>query len=960
MLRSGAAAPAALPGVVARASLLARLSAAGGRAVTLVSAPAGSGKTVLLGSWIAAEGLASRTAWVTVDRGEHDAQRFWLLVVEALRAIRGVDDLVERRTAIPEFDGQAFVDRLTAELERLSEPIILVIDDLHELAATDAQRQLETLLARRPPHLRVILATRHDPQLGLHRLRLAGELAELRGADLRFTAVETSELLTASGIAVSDETAARLQERTEGWAAGLRLAALSLAGRRDTEQFVAEFSGSERTVADYLLAEVLERQPEAVRILLLRTSILDRVSGPLADRLLGTPGSERILLALDATNAFVAALDAERAWFRYHQLFADLLRLELRRTSPELLPTLHRAAAEWYVEHGQIVDAVRHLQSAEDWASAARLLAEHGPSLLLDGHAATVDTLLAALPPQAHDDPEVLALLAYRELSGRSRDAAADYLLLAERRADATPPEARYRVTLALASTRLALARRRGDLDTALLEAGPLLEPVEARTPRELVLGGDARAVALMNLAIVELWSSRLPEAERHLEEALALAREIERPFVEIACLSYLGLLESRSSFARARARCEEALQVAEAHGWAADPVAGMALAALASMDAAQGRFDDARTRLERATPLLRDELDPAGAMFVHFVQGDVHAGEGQFAEAVEALRSAERIQRVLATRTSSPGRYGRPSLDVRAGDTTAAHATLAALGDDERDGAEARLALAALRLVDDAPAEAIATLDEILSGAVPILRLGIMVQALVVAAAARHQLGDATKAAELIEHALDLAEPDGLVLPFVTTPAPGLVELLERHPRHETVHAALLSDLIDVLRDPRLRSARADRRPRGGPEQQRAAGPAPAEQLVRQRDRRRALRLDQHRQDTHAPHLRQARHPPPDGGRGSSASTRAARAIDAAASLTLRRKVIRSGRRALIPTPPTVRAWTSLRPNDSSRPGTRWWTCRRTAAARGSSRARVQSRIPRRDWTAASSAVSP
>jgi LuxR family maltose regulon positive regulatory protein len=813
MLRSGAAAPAALPGVVARASLLARLSAAGGRAVTLISAPAGSGKTVLLRSWIAAEGLATRTAWVTVDRGEHDAQRFWLLVVEALRAIHGVDDLVERRTAIPEFDGQAFVDRLMAELEGLGEPIILAIDDLHELASTDVRRQLESLLARRPPDLRVILATRHDPQLGLHRLRLAGELAELRGADLRFTAAETSELLTASGIAVSDETAARLQERTEGWAAGLRLAALSLAGCRDTAQFVAEFSGSERTVADYLLAEVLERQPEEVRTLLLRTSILDRVSGPLADRLLGTPGSERILLALDATNAFVAAVDAERAWFRYHQLFADLLRLELRRTSPELLPTLHRAAAEWYVEHGQIVDAVRHLQSAEDWASAARLLAEHGSSLLLDGHAATVDTLLAALPPEAQDDPEILALLAYRELSGRSRDAAADYLLLAERRADATPPEARYRVNLALAATRLALARRRGDLETALLEAGPLLEPVEARTPRELVLGGDARAVALMNLAIVELWSSRLPEAERHLEEALALAREIDRPFVEIACLSYLGLLESRHSFARARTRCEEALRRAEAHGWGADPVAGTALAALASMDAAQGRFEDARTRFERATPLLRDELDPAGAMFVHFAQGDMYAGEGRFAEGIEALLSAERLQRVLATRhlLTGPVRAAITLMQLRAGDITAARATLAALGDEERDGAEARLALAALRLVDDAPAEAIATLDAILAGAVPVLRLGIMVQALVVAATAHDRLGDATKAAELIEHALDLAEPDGLVLPFITTPAPRLVELLERHPRHETAHAALLSDLIDVLRGsaPAVRASR-------------------------------------------------------------------------------------------------------------------------------------------------------
>ncbi|HEX5825482.1 MAG TPA: AAA family ATPase, partial [Candidatus Limnocylindrales bacterium] len=319
MLRSGAAAPAALPGVVARASLFARLSAADGRAVTLISAPAGSGKTVLLRSWIAAAGLASRTAWVTVDRAEHDPQRFWLEVVAALRAIPHADELVEPRTPTPEFDGQAFVDRLIVELDGLDDRVVLVIDDLHELASSPAQGLLERLLARRPPHLRVILATRHDPPLGLHRLRLVGELAELRGGDLRFTATETSELLAVSGVAVSDEAAAQLQARTEGWAAGLRLAALSLAGHRDPERFVAEFSGSERTVADYLLAEVLESQPQEVRTLLLRTSILDRVSGPLADALLGMTGSERILLALEASNAFVMPVDSERVWFRYHQ-----------------------------------------------------------------------------------------------------------------------------------------------------------------------------------------------------------------------------------------------------------------------------------------------------------------------------------------------------------------------------------------------------------------------------------------------------------------------------------------------------------------------------------------------------------------------------------------------------------------------------------------------------------------
>jgi LuxR family transcriptional regulator, maltose regulon positive regulatory protein len=810
MLRSGAATHAALPGVVARASLFARLSAVGGRAVTLISAPAGSGKTVLLRSWIAAEGLATRTAWVTVDRSEHDPQRFWLQVVDGLRAIAHADELVEPRTPTPEFDGQAFVDRLIAELDGLDDQVLLVIDDLHELASSLAQRLLERLLARRPPHLRVILATRHDPPLGLHRLRLNGELAELRGGDLRFTATETSELLAISGVAVSDEAAARLQARTEGWAAGLRLAALSLADRRDPERFVAEFSGSERTVADYLLAEVLESQPQDVRTLLLRTSILDRVSGPLADVLLGTTGSERILHTLEASNAFVMPIDSERVWFRYHQLFAELLRLELRRTSPEIVPTLHRAAAEWYAEHGHVIDAVRHLQAAEDWPGAARLLAENGFSLVLDGLGPTIDSLLGAFPPQALGDPELLALLAYRELSERSLQAAAGYLALAERRAHAAPPDARSRVDLALALARLALARRRGDLDTALREIGPFLEPIEARTPRELALGGDARAVALMNLAIVELWSSRLEDAQRHLEHALGLAREIERPFVEVACLSHLGLLASTRSFAQGRARCEEALRLAEARGWQTDPVAGTALAAMASMDAAQGRFEDANAWLERAAALLREELDPAGALLLHFVRGDLFAGEGRLAEAIEAYHAAERLQPVLATLhvLTGPVREFIVLALLRSGDTAAARATFAERPAGEWAGAEARVASAALSIAEGTPAEAIPSLHDVLAGTVPVLRLGTMVQALVLAAAAQDRLGDGAKAEDLIERALDLAEADGLVLPFLVTPAPQLLELLERHTRHRTAHPVLLADLIDMLKG----SARARR----------------------------------------------------------------------------------------------------------------------------------------------------
>jgi LuxR family maltose regulon positive regulatory protein len=249
-------------GVVARGALYARLSAGVSAGVTLVSAPPGSGKTVLLRSWIDEAGLRARTAWVLVDRHERDAQRFWLSVVERLRSAVGRDGLMQEFAPAPAFDGEGLVRRLVAELEALEGPVVLVIDDLHELVSPDAQAQLELLLARRPRLLYVVLATRHDPALGLHRLRLAGELTELRAVDLRMSAEEARQLLEASGVELSAKAAAMLLARTEGWAAGLRLATMSLAGHPDPERFVAAFAGSDRTVADYLLAEVLERQRE--------------------------------------------------------------------------------------------------------------------------------------------------------------------------------------------------------------------------------------------------------------------------------------------------------------------------------------------------------------------------------------------------------------------------------------------------------------------------------------------------------------------------------------------------------------------------------------------------------------------------------------------------------------------------------------------------------------------------
>jgi LuxR family maltose regulon positive regulatory protein len=357
---------------VSRCALFRRLAEA--ERVVQISAPAGSGKTVLLRSWVRAAGLTECAAWVSAGREERDPQRFWLSVLSALRETAPGSALVQPLTAAPDLDGWAIVERLLADLAPLTDRIWLVIDDVHELGP-DALRQLELLVLRAPPDLRLVLATRHDLRLGLHRLRLEGELTEIRASDLRFTAAEARELFAAAGVQLPDAALVTLHERTEGWAAGLRLAALSLVGHSDPAGFAAGFSGTERTVAEYLLAEVLDQQPEEVRRLFLRTSILERVNGELADLLTEDKGGERVLLDLEDANAFVISLDGSRSWFRYHQMFADLLRLELRRTLPGEVPVLHRRAAGWFTVQGQVVNAIRHTQAAGDWPEAARLLA---------------------------------------------------------------------------------------------------------------------------------------------------------------------------------------------------------------------------------------------------------------------------------------------------------------------------------------------------------------------------------------------------------------------------------------------------------------------------------------------------------------------------------------------------------------------------------------------------------
>jgi LuxR family transcriptional regulator, maltose regulon positive regulatory protein len=774
--------------------------------VTVISAPAGSGKTSLLRAWAGRPGQPRRLALVQVQRDQQDAQQFWLAVLGAVRHSTGADGGAEPLAATPDFNAPAMAGRVLSELADAPGGVTLVIDDLHELQSPEALAQLTRLLTSLPPNVHAILTTRHDVPLRLHQLRLAGELAEIRAADLRFSERETRELLAASGVALSEAGAALLHQRTEGWAAGLRLAALSLAGHPDPERFVAEFSGSDRTVAEYLIAEMLDRQPADVQDLLLRTSLLDRVNGELADLLTGRPGSEQTLLSLEDANAFVESLNPERTWFRYHHLFADLLRLELRRTLPEEVPALHRRAAGWFTLHGQVVNAIRHTQAAGDWADAARLLADHSFSLTLDGQAQTMQALVRAFPPGA-DHPELALVRAMGDLAQGRLDEAAAHLAVAERYAETAPSERRRRLRVAVASLQLALARRRGHLPGVIEQARFLASPVTGQSDEDIALGSDLRAVALMNLGTAEAWSLGSPDAERHLREGAVLAREIGRPYLEVGCLAQLGFayifhdpaMPKVRAFATTQQRCREAIELAERYGWDAEPVIAPALMTLAGTMVFLGEFDEGERWLRRTERALQTDTGPDIRLLLHQTAGILHAGRGRNHEALEEFSAAEYLGSQLegSQALASQVTGWLLATQARLGMTGEARALLAALDDERVSSGEIRNARAVICLAEGDPAAALAAVADVLGGTAPVLGYVTVVEAHLLAGLAHRELGDQRAANQAAERALALAESDRLILPFAMTGSAGLLEAL---PRHQTAHGALLADILDVL----------------------------------------------------------------------------------------------------------------------------------------------------------------
>jgi LuxR family maltose regulon positive regulatory protein len=637
--------------------------------------------------------------------------------------------------------------------------------------------------------------------LHLHRLRLAGELTELRSADLRFTERETRELLNASGVRLSDAGVAMLLQRTEGWAAGLRLAAISLAGRPDQERFVTEFSGSSRTVAEYLIAEMLERQPADVQQLLMRTSLLDRVNGELGDLLTGGTGSERILLDLEDANALVVSLDPDRTWFRYHHLFADLLGLELRRTLPGQVPGLHRLAADWFLQHGHVVDAIRHTQAAGDWPDAARLLADHSFGLTLDGQAQTIQALLRAFPPGAGvSGPDLALARATSELAQGDLDEAAAHLAVAETRRETAPPDRRHRLNVAIASLKLSLARRRGNLAGVIEQAQFLASPISAESDEEVALDSDLRAVALMNLGIVEAWSLASEDGERHLQDGADLARKIGRPYLEVGCLAQLAFASKIRPLATTRRLCLEAISAAERHGWGAEPIVAPALVTLAAVTILMGQFDSSEEWLQRTGQALKSDTGPGISILLRLATGMHRAGRGRQEDALAEFRAAEQLQMQLADSHALENQVigWKIATQARLGLHDEAQESLGALDSDRANAGEIRNAQAVMCLTDGTPAQALDHLQAVVDGIAPVVGYVTVVESLLLAALAHRDLGDQRAAMVAVERALEMSEPDRLVSPFAMT---GSLNLLESMPRHQTAHVGLLTDILDVLR---------------------------------------------------------------------------------------------------------------------------------------------------------------
>jgi ATP/maltotriose-dependent transcriptional regulator MalT len=786
------------PKVVARPRLIERLNEGLHRKLTLISAPAGSGKTTLVSEWIVSCGRPA--AWLSLDESDNDPARFLIYLINAVQKISpdfgaGILDVLQSPQPPPI---ESILTALLNEITTIPDTFILVLDDYHMIDTRSIDNALTFLVEHLPPQMHLVITTREDPSLPIPRLRARNQLIELRAADLRFTPAEAAEFLNQMmDLDLSAEEVAALEDRTEGWIAGLQLAALSMQGRQDIPGFIRVFAGDNRYIVDYLVEEVLQRQPESIRNFLLQTSILDRLNGPLCDAVTGQDESRARLETLQRGNFFLVPLDDKGHWYRYHHLFADVLRMHLMTEQPDQVPTLHRRASEWHEQNGSAADAIRHALDADDFERAADLIERAVPAMRQSRQEATMLGWLQALPDELFHFRPVLsvyyagALLLNGKLEGvesRLRDA--------ERWLDTTTkrsehPEASSAEMVVLdkeefrrlpgwiAIYRAASALALGDVPETMKYARLALDLVH----EEDYLGRGA-AAGLLGLAY---WASGELEAA-HRTYADGMANVQKAGYLSDAIGSAIALADIRI----AQGRLYEAMNTYQRGLQLATEQGALVVRGTADMHVGMSELERERNDLNAAMQhLLRSkELGelaglPKNPYRWRVAMAAIHEAQGYLEGALDLLQEAEglyvgdfspNVRPVAAWKTRvwiPQGRLGE-ALSWAREQGLSADDNLSYLREFEHITL-ARILLARYKSdqSDRAIREAIGLLERLLNAAQEGGRTGSAIEILILQALAHHAQGDLPAALLPLQQALTLAEPENYIRMFLDEGSP-------------------------------------------------------------------------------------------------------------------------------------------------------------------------------------------
>lgn len=635
VLRTKLAPPPARPGLVERPDLVARIDHPTPARLTVVSAPAGWGKTTLLAEW--ARGAPVPVAWVSLDPSDNDPARFWGYITQAL-ADAGVHADASA-LALGADDGP--LADLFAEIEASTDAVAIVLDDYHSIEEPAIHATLASVVEHAPAGTRIVVGTRSDPPLGLPRLRVRGDLVELRAADLRIDRDRAGDLVRAAALAdLDDDHVSSLHRRTEGWAAGLYLAGLSLRGRDDPEEFVAAFAGDDRLVVDYLASEVLASLPDERRAFVLRSSILGRLSAPLCDAVTGRTDSQAVLADLEQSNLFLVPLDTRRGWYRFHHLFGELLRHELTLDGEADIPDLHRRAAAWLQANGHVDEAVHHLAAAGETDAAADLIARSWNVFHMEGWIASIERWIALLPESlVMADARLCLAGAWAAISLGRIDTASRWVAAAEDAlAGADAPRA---LTANLAMARAIERMSLGD-SAAAIAAG--------REAMRLETDPDSqwRSVACLAVGMAHYHSMDHASAYPALRESIEVGERTGIPIPPLVALCVMADMDvERGDLASAENHARRAIELAQAESHARFPHAGGAHSNLALIHAARGRMEQALAAADTGVDLTR--RGRMGPQIAHslLARAKVHAASGDHAAAradLDAARAAAEL----------------------------------------------------------------------------------------------------------------------------------------------------------------------------------------------------------------------------------------------------------------------------------------------------------------------------